>query len=149
MHFPGIKVGGMPRLPVSGFLAGNEVGVGDLCTAEIGFLEISFNPFRCRVSTPGFDEILADFGVPHVAEAVLRNAALLAPWLYLEAIALAIVEKRLELLTDSSKIAAVEFDAVLRKVHASPPKKLNAECRKPSASNDTDGKEACSDCSRI
>ena len=149
MHFPGIQIGGMPRLPVSGFLSGNEVGVGDLCTAEVGFLEIAFNPFRCRVSTPGFDEILADFGVPHVAEAVLRNAALLAPWLYLEAIALTIVKERLELLTNGGKITAVEFDAALRKVHASPPKRLNAEYRKPSASNDTGGKEACSDCSRI
>lgn len=149
MHFPCIKVGGMPRLPVSGFLAGNEVGVGDLCTAEIGFLEIAFNPFRRRVSSPRFDEILADFGVPHVTEAILRNAALLAPGLYLEAVALTIVKERLELLTNGDKIATVEFDAVLREVHASPPKRQNAECREPSASNGTDGKEACLDCSRI
>lgn len=83
MHFPGIKVGGMPRLPVSGFLSGNKVGIGDLCTAEIGFFEVALHPFRRCVGATGFDEVFADFCVPHVAEAVLRNAALLTPWLYL------------------------------------------------------------------
>jgi hypothetical protein len=61
----------MPRLPVSGFLSDNEVGIGDLHTVETGSLEVAFNPFRRSVGTPGFDEILADFAVPHVAEAVL------------------------------------------------------------------------------
>lgn len=92
VHFHGIQIGGMPRFSVSGFLSDNEVGIGDLHTVETGSLEVAFNPFRRRVGTPGFDEILTDFGVPHVAEAVLRNAVLLAPGLYLEAIALTIVK---------------------------------------------------------
>ena len=52
-------------------LAGNEVGVGDLFTAKVCALEVALNPFWRCIGSAGLNQVLADFGVPHVREGIL------------------------------------------------------------------------------
>lgn len=72
------------------------------------------------------DEVFTDFAVLHVAECILGKTASLAPRFKHHAKALAVFQIRLELLTDSGEVTAMQFDAVLWEVHASPPQRSNA-----------------------
>lgn len=130
MHITSIQIGRMAGLPGGFFCAGIEIGVRNFNAAEVGLLQIALNPSRRRVGATRLDKVLADFGVPHVAESVLRQATLIAPGLEDKAIALAIIQERLEVLADCSKIASMQADTFLRKVHAPPPKRPDAEYRK-------------------
>nr|DAZ47009.1 MAG TPA: hypothetical protein [Caudoviricetes sp.] len=120
----------MPGFPRCSFLTGDEVGVCHLFTAEIGFFEIALNPLRSCVGTSGANQVFADFRVPHVTKCVLAQAALFAPLFDLQAQAFPVRELLLKNLAYSAEVAAVQLDAALRNVHASPPQRLNAECRK-------------------
>lgn len=107
MHFAGIKIGSVARFPGCGLFSGNEIGVGHLFTSEISLFEVALNPFRCCIGTPGFDQVFADFRVPHVTECVLGKAAFFAPWLDLEAEAMTGFQQRLNLLAYGGEVSTV------------------------------------------
>ena len=65
-----------------------------------------------------------------MTERVLAQAAFFAPLFDLQAQAFPVRELLLKDLAYSAEVSAVQFDAALRNVHASPPQRLNAECRK-------------------
>lgn len=68
-----------------GDLAGHDIYTVFAFVAEIGVLHRVFDPLRRSEGLAAGDEIFADLRVPHVAERVLRQAALLAPRLNLQA----------------------------------------------------------------
>ena len=107
VHLSGIKLRRVARLPGGFFAAGYEVGVGDFLATEIGFLEVALNPVRGRVGTPGFNQIFADFRVPHVTKCVLRQAAFFAPLFDLETQAFPFREMLLKNLAYSVEVAAM------------------------------------------
>ena len=67
--------------------------------------------------------------VPHVAECILGKTASLAPWFKHHAKAFAVLQIRLDLPTDRGEVTAMQFDAILWEVHASPPQRSNAGCK--------------------
>lgn len=67
MHFPGIQIRSVPRFPRCGFLASDEIGVGDFHAAEIGFLEVALHPLGSSFSAARTNQIFTDFSVPHMA----------------------------------------------------------------------------------
>lgn len=78
---------------------------------------------------PPADEVFTDFAVPHVAECILGKTASLSPRFKHHAKAFAVFQIRLDLLTDSGEVTAMQFDAILWEVHASPPQRSNARCK--------------------
>ena len=106
----------MARLPVGLFGAGDEVGISDLFAAEVSFFEVALNPFRRGIGAPGVNQVFADLPHPQMKECVLREAALLAPRLYLKPEAVAGIQQRLNLLPDCGEVATVKFDAVCWRV---------------------------------
>ncbi len=79
MHFACIEVGGVAWLPGRGFLTGDEVGVGHLFTAEIGFLEVALNPLRSRVGTSGANQYSL-ISVYHMWLSAFCDRLRFAPW---------------------------------------------------------------------
>ena len=65
-----------------------------------------------------------------MTECVLAQAAFFTPLFDLQAKTFPVRELLLKNLAYSAEVAAVQFDAALRDVHASPPQRPNAECRK-------------------
>ena len=76
------------------------------------------------------DEVFTDFAVPHVAECILGKTAFLTPRFKHHAKAFPFLQIRLDLLADSGEVTTMQFDAVLWEVHASPPQRSNAGCKK-------------------
>lgn len=79
MHLACIKTGYVAGFPHADLLAGNKVGVFDLLTAQIGFLEVPLYPFWRGVGAPRLNPVFADFAVPHVRKGVLIEAAFIFP----------------------------------------------------------------------
>ena len=52
MHFTGIEVRGVARLPTRCLLTGDEIGVGHLFAAEVGFLEVALTGFPTATGKP-------------------------------------------------------------------------------------------------
>lgn len=130
VHLSGIQIGCMSGLPRGGLFTSDKIGVSDFDRAQIGLLEVALYPIRGCVCATGFNQVFADFRVPHVAECILAEAAFFAPLFDLQTQAFSVREMLLKNLAYSVEIAAVKLDAALRDVHASPPERSNAECGK-------------------
>ncbi|MEM5588748.1 hypothetical protein AAHB58_09985 [Enterobacter hormaechei] len=83
-----------------------------------------------------------------MAERVLRQAALLAPWLNLKAEALPGIQQWLNLLADGREVTAMEFDTVYWQSHTASLTET-AECRKSQVHFCICDKVRSSDCGRI
>lgn len=66
MHFTGVELRRVARLPGGGLLTGDEVGISHLFAAEIGLFEVALNPLWGSVSAPGFNQVFTDFSQPHM-----------------------------------------------------------------------------------
>lgn len=71
VHISCIKAGCMAWFIGGDFLAGNEVGLGNLFAAKVSAFEVALYPIRCGVDTTKLDEVFTDFAKPHMDEAVL------------------------------------------------------------------------------
>lgn len=74
------------------------------------------------------------------------SGCVFAPLFDLQAQAFPVRELLLKNLAYSAEVAAVQFDAALRNVHASPPQRLNAECRKSPVAFAIGDRDCCRFC---
>lgn len=81
VHLSGIELRRVARFPGGFFGTGDEIGVGDFLAAEVCLFEVALDPIRGCVSASGFNQVFADFRVPHMAKRILTKATLLSPWL--------------------------------------------------------------------
>lgn len=75
--------------------------------------ESIFYPCCSSERFPPAYEVFTDFAVPHVAKCILGKTASLAPRFKHHAKAFAVLQIRLDLLTDSGEVTTMQFDAIL------------------------------------